>query len=505
MIGQSYALISVKIFISKYFKYLILAVLIYAPIFSGLGDLPIRIWDESICAVNAYEMLRDGDYIVTHSNGRPEMWYLKPPLAIWAKVLFMKFLGPNEWAVRLPSAFAALFTCGLVLFFCLRYLHNFWIGFIAIGVLITSSGYVGLHGTRTGDPDALLALFTTLGGISYFLFTVSRRNRYLYLFFLGTAFAVLTKGVAALFFFPAYVIYSLWQGQFISLLRNKHFYFGLISFLVVILGYYLLREARTPGYIMTAIAYESARYLRVIEGHAGGLWYYYDLLTTQHFSAWCLYLPFGFLIGLFGKDKKIFKVSVFLSLSIFVFFLVISTAKSKVPWYDVSLYPYLALLVSIAIYSIYKLFNKLQKNIVPFVFLFLIFFAPYRQILAHLQDSWEGANFYAITNVLREALNGRQDVNGYYLLDDGCNLQHMFYVKVLQGSGVDISFRDWRVLHSSDYIIVREEEINKYIKPNYSFRIIEATNKVFKCKIHQRIKKDRLSFDTKSLESFFNY
>ena len=101
---------------SKYLKYILLALLIYMPIFGHLDTLPIRIWDESRSAMNAYEMFHDKDYIVTHFEGKPDMWNTKPPLLIWAQVFFMKLIGVNELSVRLPSAIAAFLTCIVILF-----------------------------------------------------------------------------------------------------------------------------------------------------------------------------------------------------------------------------------------------------------------------------------------------------------------------------------------------------------------------------------------------------
>ena len=122
--------------VSDYFKYIILGVLIYFPVFGHLDTLPIRIWDESRQAINAYEMYHNSDYIVTHFEGKPDMWNTKPPFLIWTQVILMKTIGINELAVRLPSAFAAFFTCLALLLFSIKYLKNFWFGFIVIVVLI---------------------------------------------------------------------------------------------------------------------------------------------------------------------------------------------------------------------------------------------------------------------------------------------------------------------------------------------------------------------------------
>ncbi len=40
-------------------------------------------------------------------------------------------------------------------------MKQFWFGFIAIIVLITTDGYINIHATKTDDYDALLTFFTT--------------------------------------------------------------------------------------------------------------------------------------------------------------------------------------------------------------------------------------------------------------------------------------------------------------------------------------------------------
>ncbi len=236
-------------FIPPYLKFIVLAGLMLIPLFGHLDTLPIRIWDEARQAINAYEMLNNKNFIVTHFEGKPDMWNTKPPLLIWIQVIFMKLLGVNEIAVRLPSAIAALFTCVALVVFSIKYLKNSWFGIFAAFVLITSHGYVNVHGSRTGDYDALLTLFTTLSGLLFFSYCQKKNLKHLYLFFLFTALAVLTKSISGLLFLPAIFIYSILQKQLVPLLKNKHFYLGLVGFLVLIFGYYFLRESQNPGYL----------------------------------------------------------------------------------------------------------------------------------------------------------------------------------------------------------------------------------------------------------------
>lgn len=128
-------------------------------------------------------MLNNGDLIVTHFNGKPDMWNTKPPLLIWIQALFMKILGVNESSVRMPSAIAAFLTCIVLFIFSKKYLKKYWFGFITVFVLITSHGYINIHATRTGDYDALLTLFTTLSCLFFFSFCEKQNYKHLYLFF----------------------------------------------------------------------------------------------------------------------------------------------------------------------------------------------------------------------------------------------------------------------------------------------------------------------------------
>ena len=101
--------------VKKLLPFLVLGLIVYFPIFGHLDALPIRIWDEARLANNALEMSNDGDYIVTHFDGSPDMWNTKPPLMIWCQVGFIKLLGEDVLPIRLPAAISAFFV---VVFYC---------------------------------------------------------------------------------------------------------------------------------------------------------------------------------------------------------------------------------------------------------------------------------------------------------------------------------------------------------------------------------------------------
>lgn len=471
----------------KYVKYIILAVLLYFPIFGHLDTLPIRIWDEARYAQNAYEMLHNSNFLVLYADNAPDMWSTKPPFMIWCIVIWMKLIGVCELAVRLPSALAALFTCIALLVLCHRYLKSFWLGFITVIVLITSQGYIELHAARTGDMDALLTLFTTTSGLFFFAFCETKHYKYLYYFFTCLTLAVLTKGVEALLFAPALVIYGIIQKQVIPLLKSKHFYIGVFSFLAISVGYYLLREMYNPGYIHAVMNSEvGGRYQTAIDGHEHEFLFYFNRLIETQFAPWYLLLPCGLIIGVTHKNKKINRLSLFLFLMVTTFFLIISSAQTKVYWYDVPLYPFLSLIVALFIYLFFELLENLTwlhqtltMNVIPYLFLFIIGITPYQKIInktyAPQEYPWL-KDFYEINYYLKDVLhNNRYNIQGQYLINDGhYHAQNLFYVNALHDKGITVGYKETNQISVNDTVIIYAANTKQYVEEHFNYDIISS-------------------------------
>lgn len=464
------------------FKYFLLIILISIPLFSSLDKLPIVVWDEARLANNAYEMLHNHNFIVTYYDGKPEMWNTKPPFMIWMQVLSMKIFGINELAVRLPSAMAGFFTILFLFIFSIKYLKNFWFGFIASLILVTSAGYVSYHSTRTGDYDALLAFFTTLSGISYFLYIDSNKNKYLDYFFLFIILGALTKGINALLFLPGIFIYTIYQKKIVRTIRNRHFYYGLIAFIVTVGGYYLLRESLNPGYLQAVWENElGGRYFKVNEGHNEGILYYYRHLPGYHYARWFVFLVLGAILGFFIKDIKMRKIAIYSTLMSSSFFLVISLAKTKLTWYDVPLYPYFAIMTSVLIYFLFDFFKnweygnkKLSTNVLPYLLLFLFFYMPYKEILHKSIEpkySSDRENYYNLSDFLRNSGN-KFDINHYKIAYKWYNGHILFYINQLKDKGIDVSFTDLKNLKKGDRIITIDDTTIDELNKNYKCKIV---------------------------------
>ncbi len=320
-------------------------------LFFRLGSAPLMLWDESRLAVNAAEMLARREWLVTTFGQQPDLWNTKPPLMIWLQALSIKTLGYTQLAVRLPSALAALATILLVFRFGARQLGSPLLGWLAALVLLSTAGFVCEHVARTGDYDALLIGWTTLGTLAFSQYMRTHRAGLGLLAAAAFALAVLTKGIAGVLFAPALLLFTWRSGQLGWLLRQRAFYLGLGGFGLVIAGYYGLREQAAPGYLAAVWANElGGRALQALDGHQEPWSWYWKLLTTIHFSLWLLPAISGLLLGL--RQPRLSALREFAELAGLVVgghLLLISLVQTKLEWYVAPIYPFLALLAAMGL------------------------------------------------------------------------------------------------------------------------------------------------------------
>ena len=148
-------------------------------------------------------MNRTGDYITPHLN---HVVYLeKPPLCYWATALLFKIFGENEFSSRL---FAALCTWGSI-FLVYRmgtFFHNEKTGLYSAGVLSTFLYYSILGKINILDmPLTFFVCLSTWGGYRYFAGDCQRKG-WVYLLYVSSALAFLTKGLIGIVFPFAIVI-----------------------------------------------------------------------------------------------------------------------------------------------------------------------------------------------------------------------------------------------------------------------------------------------------------
>ena len=482
-------------------KFVLLLLLISIPIFQYLGSQAIRLFDEARLANNAYEMYHSGLSIVTTYGGKPDMCNTKPPLLIWLQVLSMKVAGINETGLRLPSAFAAFFTCILLLLLGWRYMKEFWVGFIWVFVLITSMGYFDvdhLHCIRSCDYDALLTFFLTWAAITFFLFFETTKKKHIYFFFVSMALAVLTKSAAALMVLPGFFIYTVIKKKVLLLLKSKDFYIGMFLFLLLTGSYYFLREIYNPGYLTAVWKNEfGGRFLGILDGHSHSFWFYFENFTStdesitisNRFVRWMPLLPCGILAGLLSKDVRIKNLTLFSTTVAITYFLVISTAQTKLHQYDLPLYPFFAILVGVFIHFIFsflkdqkKILHYLKYNIVPYIFLFLLFITPYSEIVKKTYKPKEHPKFeegYRINYYVRDIIRGDRQWDNISVLHDGYAADLRFYVNILNEKGKNITLKEAdKELETGEIVLCSQHGVKWYVEQNYEYNTLDEFHNI---------------------------
>jgi len=255
----------------------------------------------------------------------------------------MRLFGPSEWALRLPSAVAAIATLAIVTGFTWRLTRPTSTALLACIFLVTSRDFFGNHAAATGDYDALLCLFTTAYVCVLFFALHRRRPNPWAILSAGAlvAAAVLTKGIAGLFPGLGIVIYLVATRRWFRLFTSPWYLVSGCAAALVTAGYYGLRELAAPGFLAAVMHNELGdRYFRTIGAHIGSPWTYLLLICKGHFSVGPLALLAPF--GLAARPSRSW-LGLLYSLCIAGSLLILlSLGATKLEWYILPAYPFLA-------------------------------------------------------------------------------------------------------------------------------------------------------------------
>ncbi len=321
-------------------------VLLACALNAGLLSAPIELWDESRNVVNALEMQRTGLSLVTQYGFQPDLWNTKPPLMIWLMVLSAHLFGSSIWALRLPALLAGFATVALVVDFTWRITRSRLTAALAGLLLAASSGFYGQHAVATADYDSLLTCLTT-AYLLQILFILHRRRpptRALVLVGVLASAAVLTKSIEGLVPVAGVALYLVALRRWARPFTSPAHLWGLVTLLVLAGGYYVAREAVGHGY-WAAVAHNElgGRYLQTIGAHHAPWWYYLQMVTARRgtFSLGALVwlAPLAMLISR-PRERLALGYVVSLQLGIIAVF---SVAATKLPWYLIPAYPFMAI------------------------------------------------------------------------------------------------------------------------------------------------------------------
>lgn len=469
--------------------WILFIVLSVFPLFMRLGVMPLRQWDESRQAISAYEMSRNGDWLVTRFQGEPDMWSTKPPLLIWCQAALFKVFGPDEVGVRLPSAVAAFLTGFLLMWVCARWLRQPWMGLAAALILFTSEGYINMHVARSGDYDAPMTFFMVLQAVALFRFSMTGSRRAVGFFFFALTAGILTKSVQSLLFLPGLITFLLITGSWRALFRQRTTWIGAAACVLVVASFYLARERMNPGYIEAVVNNELGdRYNTVVEGHRGAWDYYLNRFIRWNFTWFYLLVPMGMVLGLVLKDPLARRWGLMTTVCGIGYLVVISGSSTKCEWYDAPAYPMIAMASAFCLFAVHDWMRRtaplkdvLSTNVLPVLFYFLVFATPYKLIVdkAYLNREfpWD-VDFYAPSYYLKEALQGKRELKADVVTNDCYDAHLKFYMALLNDQGKKIRGLSKHDLRPGMRALAFEPYVIQVIERDYRVRVIDESGAV---------------------------
>jgi 4-amino-4-deoxy-L-arabinose transferase-like glycosyltransferase len=159
------------------------------------GALPILGKDEPRYVEIGREMFQSRDWITPRLGGHT--WFEKPILLYWMVAGAFEIFGVSEWSARLGSGLCGLGTVALI-WWMVRPVNPKWANWSALS-LASSLGLLVFSHSATFD--IVLTFSTTLALAALFRAQIEldakRRQKWLALFWVGTALAFLAKGLVA--------------------------------------------------------------------------------------------------------------------------------------------------------------------------------------------------------------------------------------------------------------------------------------------------------------------
>ena len=359
--------------------------------FWNLGNIGLIDETEPLFAEAARQMTVTGDWITPYFNG--ETRFDKPPLIYWLMAIAYQTIGVNEWAVRLPSAIAAI---ALVSFgFYTLYKHGHyslsdrsskiikklpttrflipWIGAatMAFNPEMMTWGRIGVSDMLlTGCTcSALLAFFN--GYVTQTKSPHSTFNKWYLAFYILSALAVLTKGPVGIVL-PVLIISSFlfYVGKFREVWREIFPLGGSLIFLAITLPWYVLvtlKNGRT--YIESFFGYHNFERFTSVVNHHAGPWYFYFLVVLVGFAPWSIYLPVAIAKTKFWQRRywknqpRQSHLSLFALFWFSCIFLFFTLAATKLISYVLPLMPAAAILIALFFGDVFLSKNRDDKSI----------------------------------------------------------------------------------------------------------------------------------------------
>jgi 4-amino-4-deoxy-L-arabinose transferase-like glycosyltransferase len=326
----------------------------------GLGNRPFATPDEGRYVEIPREMVHSKDWLTPRLNGIK--YFEKPPLFYWMQATAIKFLGTNEFFMRLWTVFFALFGCLATYHFARRF-YSHEVGLFSAFVLGTSVLYFSLG--RLIILDMPVSILSTLSLFSFFHgFHETRpiyRRLWFYAFSVFCALGVLTKGIMTLAIAgPIIVAWLTIMGNW-GALRPLYLPSSLFLFLIVAAPWHIWVSLENPEFPHKYFIVEHVlRYTTNIHLRTKPFYFFVPVLFLGALP-WIFFLPQA--LKQTYKKKPVDSFLTIWMLWVFVFF---SLSNSKLVPYILPMFPPLSLCLGAYLFSYYEGHAKEKISITSF-------------------------------------------------------------------------------------------------------------------------------------------
>lgn len=320
---------------TQWFLFFLIAALLLWGI--SLGNVPLRDWDEGTRALVAREIYRTGNWLYPTLGGKA--YLLKPPLMDWLIALSYKIGGVHEFTTRLPGAFFS--ACGVPLLYLVgrELFRQNLPAIFAASVYLTLLPVVR-HGRLAMLDGTAVSFFLLL----LFCLLKSRQDRrWAVGVGLGVGLIGLTKGLLVVPLAAIAGAFLLVDRQF-ALLKSPYLWIGLLLGNAPLFAWYTA-QWQHYGTSFLQVHFQSQgleRLSQTVENHGGYPWYYLIELLKYTWP-WLIFWPGGLYLA---WQKRQSSWGSLVLIGTIGYLLIISVMNTKLPWYIMPVYPFVALAVA---------------------------------------------------------------------------------------------------------------------------------------------------------------
>lgn len=340
----------------------------------NLGSVGLIDETEPLFAEASRQMFITGDWITPFFNG--ETRFDKPALIYWCQAIAYSIFGVNEWAVRIPSALAAIAIIGFTYYIVHWHFtqqdriqnttnpsRRNWTALIAGGMLAMNPEMI-VWG-RTGVSDMMLTGCMASALLCFFLGYATQEeqpakssflpNKWYLACYVLIAGAILSKGpvgiVLPILIIGAFIVYV---GQWRQVLTEMRIFLGMLIIFCLSAPWYLLVTWRNGwDYINSFFGYHNIeRFTEVVNGHSAP-WYFYFLVVLIGFAPYSVFLPLAMAKQRFWQrslwvaEQRSQQLGLFACVWFIAIFTFFSIAVTKLPSYVLPLMPAVAILIAL--------------------------------------------------------------------------------------------------------------------------------------------------------------